>query len=106
MTTLMHLAEAVLAYAPDPTPTAPFMGPAVPPAPKTFTGSGVMKLLLIMLQIGGAALGVILVFRSKKGDLSATMSSGAVFLFGLFIFVGSGTFAILSMTTGLLDFLN
>jgi hypothetical protein len=109
---VQHIADAaaafagqVLAHAPTPDPTTT---PGVPgmPAPKPFTGAGVVKFLAIMLQIGGAVLGVIFIFKARKGDLSATMSSGAVFLIGILLFVGSTTFVLLSITTGLLDFVN
>jgi hypothetical protein len=108
---IQHLADLitttaghVLALAPGDPSTAPGVPGA--PAPKAFTGSGILKLLLIALQIGGAALGVFFIFRAKKGDLSATMSSGAVFLVGLAVFAGSSTLLLLSLTTGLLDFMN
>jgi hypothetical protein len=101
---LQHLTDLVttsaghvLALAPgDPTPV-PI--PTVAP-----TGSGVMHFLFtVVVPIIIAVLGVAILARSRKGDMSATMNSTAVALVGIAFLGLATTLAFLGLGSFLVD---
>jgi hypothetical protein len=96
MNPLLFLGQAVTEHAAwlaDPTP-AP--GGDVTSVKVAFNSAGVMKFLFGTAgPIALALLGIFILFRSRRGDWSATMNAGGVALVGCLFLGGAGVLVLL-----------